>query len=260
MDKITGNIPKDDSKNQQPPKRKRKISFQSEIANKTPKLEPDEVKQNTKSSQQENNLNTDPCGPLNSHAEDKNEVHEEFWIPELHLTVSHKEMLLTPGRGLTRVFVDAAQTLLKKQFNAKGLQSVVKEQFIPVSGPSVQFHVDYKRAHVFLSCYRKDHVEIVDSWKYFPSEEPLKHIRRIYKKVVSRPLKTLKFAHADRQVDGSRNCVIYSIANAYEILSNGNVCCKYDHGKMREHLFKCLENGEITEFPKIPQDITENRE
>ena len=48
----------------------------------------------------------------------------KMWIPELELSSSDKEILLSPTAWLTDSIIDAAQNLLKKEFPVPGLQSV----------------------------------------------------------------------------------------------------------------------------------------
>ena len=48
------------------------------------------------------------------------------------------------------------------------------------------------------------------------------------------------------------DCGLYAIGNATEILHGYNpIQCEYDTGVMRKHLIKCLEEGEIEQFPKM---------
>ncbi|KAE8622394.1 hypothetical protein XENTR_v10005224 [Xenopus tropicalis] len=178
---------------------------------------------------------------------------KKLWIPELNLRIRHKVMLQTPKQLLTYRIIDAAQTLLNQQFKTEGLQPCMTpwDKMNPVSGPAVQIHGDIEAGHCFTTCYRKDRVEIADSKPTYISSTVEKQIEHIYQIVVPDPLNNMEYMRVDRQPRGSNDCVIYATAFAYELLSNGNVHCRFDNAKMREHFIKCLESRRITAFPKI---------
>ncbi|KAE8601137.1 hypothetical protein XENTR_v10013548 [Xenopus tropicalis] len=173
------------------------------------------------------------------------------WIPELNLTQQHKNDLR--GREcLDDRIIDAAQSLLKIQFGAEGLQSCLLSQlgFNPVKGPSVQIHYDSLEKHWLTSCFTMDHVEIADSAKikhYCTSLR--KQINDCYSALVSDPEGTMEILDVDEQ-DNTHDCGVYAIANAYEFLSGGNPICKYDRKKMRGHLIRCFERRKFSAFPK----------
>ncbi|KAE8601136.1 hypothetical protein XENTR_v10013547 [Xenopus tropicalis] len=173
------------------------------------------------------------------------------WIPELNLTQQHKNDLR--GREcLDDRIIDAAQSLLKIQFGAEGLQSCLLSQlgFNPVKGPSVQIHYDSLEKHWLTSCFTMDHVEIADSAKikhYCTSLR--KQINDCYSALVSDPEGTMEILDVDEQ-ENNYDCGVYAIANAYEFLSGGNPICKYDRKKMRGHLIRCFERRKFSAFPK----------
>ncbi|KAE8595662.1 hypothetical protein XENTR_v10015834 [Xenopus tropicalis] len=174
------------------------------------------------------------------------------WLPQLGLFQEDK-MILQSEEFLNNQIVDAAQSLLKSQFKTEGLQSIINSiySFNPVHGKSVQLHFDPERLHCFVSCFRKNHVEIADSGS-FPglSQSAQRQIKECYKDVVQDPIKTMTFLKVDTQPN-NYDCGVYAIAYAYELLSRtGNPTCKFQSFKMRKHLIRCLENGRITAFPR----------
>ncbi|OCT59208.1 hypothetical protein XELAEV_18001161mg [Xenopus laevis] len=183
--------------------------------------------------------------------EEKNWNRNNDWIPELNLKLQHKKALQSTEL-LDDVIIDAAQNLLKKQFNCEGLQSSVlcQIQFYPVYGPSVQIHYDMN--HWLTSCLKQHHVEIADSLgRRYLTDTMKKQIRECYGgAVTSDPVQMTEILDVDRQPN-SHDCGVYAIANAYEFLANGNPTCKYDNKEMRKHLSDCFEKREITAFPKI---------
>ncbi|OCT94209.1 hypothetical protein XELAEV_18011877mg [Xenopus laevis] len=207
-------------------------------------------------SDEEKQKSTKPCIPVNSN-ESANDippsVQESFWIPELNLRMRHKAMLQTDTAALSTIVLDAAQKLLKEQFKAEGLQPCMTplSNLHCVSGPAVQIHADTETDHCYTSCYRKHRVEIADSDPFCISGSVCQQIERIYQNVVPDPLRSVAYLIVDRQRPDSSDCVLYAVAFAYELLSNGNVHCRFDGEKMREHLLNCLENRRITAFPKM---------
>ncbi|OCT60408.1 hypothetical protein XELAEV_18046429mg [Xenopus laevis] len=175
---------------------------------------------------------------------------DDDWIPELNLKQQHKKEL-QGTELLDDQIIDAAQNLLKKQFNCEGLQSSLlsQVQFYPVYGPSVQIHYDMN--HWLTSCLKQHHVEIADSLgRRYLTDVMKKQIRECYGgAVTSDPVQMTKILDVDRQPN-CHDCGVYAIANAYEFLANGNPTCKYNNKKMRKHLSHCFERREITAFPK----------
>uniref|UniRef100_A0A1B8Y9J4 Uncharacterized protein n=1 Tax=Xenopus tropicalis TaxID=8364 RepID=A0A1B8Y9J4_XENTR len=170
------------------------------------------------------------------------------WLPDLLLTKRHKKELQA-NDWLDDRIIDAAQNLLKKQFNAEGLQSCLLSEieFEPVRGPSVQIHFDSTRQHWLTSCFRHDHVEIADSLNTANLPKTVKkQVIECYGKLT---VITIKRLNVDQQRNG-RDCGVYAIANAFEFLSNRDPTCRYNQTRMRQHLIECLERGEITAFPK----------
>ena len=54
------------------------------------------------------------------------------------------------------------------------------------------------------------------------------------------------------QQSNTSDCVVYSLAIAFDICSNNNPCSvEYDNNKVREHLMKCIEECEFSRFPVI---------
>ncbi|OCT94136.1 hypothetical protein XELAEV_18011802mg [Xenopus laevis] len=163
---------------------------------------------------------------------------KSLWIPELGLKRRDYASLHKSNSRLSATVVDAAQKLLKQQFIAEGLQpsKTPWSEICPVSGPAVQIHADIEGKHCFTSCYRG----------------PLKQVEAIYQNVVPDPLNNVVYVKdVKAPPEATNDCILYAIALAYEILSNGNPSCTFDNSKMREHLVKCFIARKITEFPKI---------
>ncbi|OCT76505.1 hypothetical protein XELAEV_18031708mg [Xenopus laevis] len=160
---------------------------------------------------------------------------ESVWIPELNLLMRDKVTLQTPNNPLPCKIVNAAQRLLKLQFETEGLQPSYATWYDmqPVSGPAVQILSDLMAQHCFTTCYRNGGVQVADSNPGYISLPVCDQIEVVYKNV------------------GSYDCVLYAIAFAFELLSNGNVSSNFDNTKMREHLIKCIEDRRIIEFPKM---------
>ncbi|CAH2305888.1 Hypothetical predicted protein [Pelobates cultripes] len=173
------------------------------------------------------------------------------WLPWLNLTQEHKDIIIN-DEWLDDTIIDAAQTLLKKQFDTDGLQSCILAQFgmMPVTREAVQIHYDVNRHHWFTTAFKKGIVEVVDSLRTSRlSPSARREIGQCYGNVMKYPLKRVHMRNVDQQPNYD-DCGVFAIANAFELLSGRNATCKYLHGQMRKHLISCLENGKITEFPK----------
>ncbi|OCT77163.1 hypothetical protein XELAEV_18032359mg [Xenopus laevis] len=180
---------------------------------------------------------------------------EEKRLPGLKLTTRQKQ-ILQGCDWLEDDIIDAAQAMLKRQFGADGLQSVIEAQWqvVPVCGPAVQIHFDSDRNHWLASCFRSDRVEIMDSLKSSKLSNSMKRqIPEYYGEVAPDPLGSLIQLKVHQQPNGN-DCGVYAIANVCELLANGDPTgCRYDEKRMRQHLIECLERGEITPFPKEAQ-------
>ncbi|KAE8579551.1 hypothetical protein XENTR_v10024088 [Xenopus tropicalis] len=175
----------------------------------------------------------------------------DAWIPELNLTQEHK-MALRGREYLDDRIIDAAQSLLKIQFETEGLQSCLLSQigFHAVKGPSVQIHYDSVQRHWLTSCFKMDHVEIADSAVTKQHCTSLrKQINECYSELVNDPEATMEILDVDQQAD-IYDSGVYAIANAFEFLSGGNPICKYDEKKMKRHLIRCFNRRKFTAFPK----------
>ncbi|CAH2273345.1 hypothetical protein XENTR_v90030153mg [Pelobates cultripes] len=173
------------------------------------------------------------------------------WLPWLNLTHEHKDIIIN-DKWLDDTIIDAAQTLLKMQFDTDGLQSCVLAQIgmTPVTREAVQIHYDANRHHWFTTAFKKGIVEVVDSLRTSHlSSSARREIGQFYGNVMKNPLKRVHMRKVDQQPNYD-DCGVFAIANAFELLSGRNATCKYLHHQMRKHLISCLENGKITEFPK----------
>ncbi|OCT61088.1 hypothetical protein XELAEV_18047116mg, partial [Xenopus laevis] len=188
------------------------------------------------------------------------ENRNDDWIPELNLKQQHKKVL-QGTEWLDDEIIDAAQNLLRKQFNCEGLQSSLlsQMQFYPVYGPSVQIHYDMN--HWLTSCLKQHHVEIADSLgRRYLTDAIKKQIRECYGgAVMSDPVQMTIILDVDQQPN-SFDCGVYAIANAFEFLSNRTPSCKYNQTKMRRHLICCFEKGRFTAFPKRIDENHDNSE
>ena len=55
-----------------------------------------------------------------------------------------------------------------------------------------------------------------------------------------------------QQQEGTVDCGLFAIANAIEVCQGNNPeHVKFDQEKMRSHLLECLNNEQLTVFPKI---------
>ncbi|XP_063812453.1 uncharacterized protein LOC135050168 [Pseudophryne corroboree] len=177
-----------------------------------------------------------------------------MWLP--HLGLSQRDRLtILNDQGISIPIIDAAQYILRKQFNVEGLQPAVLGEtgsFSSISGPSIQIHPDKDDKHFYVSCFRNGQVQIADSdgWRLTPSGS--RQLQDLYQAVVPKDLLTnINILNVEQQRPDSMDCGLYSIANVVEFLFTGDFPRRrFSQRKLRQHLIKCLEDGEFTPFPK----------
>ena len=60
-----------------------------------------------------------------------------------------------------------------------------------------------------------------------------------------------------QQQTGSDDCGLFAIALAEVAARGGSMSSvKFDQAKMRQHFAECLQNGELTAFPLVHEEIT----
>ncbi|OCT73403.1 hypothetical protein XELAEV_18036380mg [Xenopus laevis] len=170
---------------------------------------------------------------------------EEKQLPELKLTALQKQ-ILQGCDWLEDDIIDVAQAMLKWQFGADGLQSIIEAQWqvVPVPVPAVQIQLDRDLNHYLKS------PKLSNSMK--------RQIREYYWEVAPDPLGSLIQLKVHQQPNGN-DCGVYAIANVCDLLANRvPTGCRYDKKRMRQHLIECLERGEITSFPKKAQSSSQS--
>ncbi|KAK2166730.1 hypothetical protein LSH36_36g06030 [Paralvinella palmiformis] len=184
---------------------------------------------------------------------DIQEQADSFWIPQLHLTKSDREELLS-GEMLTDKHIFAAQKLLSQQTpHISGLQDPVMSQigFKPVHRESLQIHHTRGLHWVMSSWTPGDLVHVYDTLYDFVSQDLLRQLEEIY---VDAPrgedghvLYDMPPVHKQH---GCRDCGLFAVALATELCTGTDVTkVHFDQSKMREHLYKCLRKRQIEPFP-----------
>ena len=123
--------------------------------------------------------------------------------------------------------------------------------FQPVHQDHIQLLYD-GGSHWFLSFCSSGRVQICDSLKSTLNRSSMKSVYSLYKNVVGESGKVMPtFLPVHKQPDGF-NCGPFAIAYAAEILDGKSPMeAIFDVKKMRQHLIRCLQEKNLSPFPKI---------
>ncbi len=174
------------------------------------------------------------------------------WIPDLGLTETDRDTLLSSTAWLTNSIINAAQSLLKKvNPRMPGLQSVtlgLTMSFDVEPGEFVQIlHNGCGHWHT-ISTVGTQHpeVQVYDSmYTCCPTA-----CKALIASLLATNRSAIELKYMDVQMQlGSYDCSLFAIAFA-AALAYGNQpgLFLFDQEKMRLHLRKCLEDGQITHF------------
>lgn len=176
----------------------------------------------------------------------------EFWIKELLLFPSDKQVLLSPVQWLNDNIINAAQKLCDAT-DSKGFQDVLLRQLKPIE-PEHSFiqilHVDSVHWITVsnMKC-KNNEVVIYDSRYTGLSLKSKLHVSSLMQK---HNITHLKFLVASLcQQEDSCSCGLYAIATATELAFGSDpIVCQWNKSHMRSHLVQCLESKVMKPFPK----------
>jgi hypothetical protein len=175
--------------------------------------------------------------------------HIENWIPNLNLKLKEKEILQSNG-WLNDNIMDAASSILKRKFPIiSGLDNVSFSihGFVYIPTEAMQFH-NLNNNHWILSSSIGGGIKVYDSMSSPPSAELKRQLCELYSPDDGQP--SFKQVHGQQQV-GSNDCGLFSIAHAIDLLEGNDITrIIYDQFQMRKHLITCLENNNLTPFPR----------
>lgn len=165
---------------------------------------------------------------------------------------------------LNDAHMNAAQTLIRKQFAVAGLQHTLVAQAPDgmLSGfdakdaerPSLQIH-HTAAAHWDVSGWIAQQVYFLDSIYSVPNE----YVRMQLVQCYGKGQEVLPFTvQPSQQQTGGRQCGDFSICNIFELARGTSPADlsgkRFDQQKMRDHLLQCFEAGKLTPFPELSAD------
>ena len=194
-------------------------------------------------------LTSDMCGLQSVSA-------ESLWVVcnGFRLTTKEKQ-LLDNGGELTDRIIDAACSLLKKQFPYYGgLQTTLLQQrsrALSQSSNAMQvIHVHERRHWAVISTIGCDNstVKYYDSFYRDISVQTVQTIVSLLN-----PCKSINAQIMDVQPQkGAADCGLYCLSYCVSLACKNDPCVfVYRQNEMRSHLVSCLENGILTEFPVV---------
>jgi hypothetical protein len=161
------------------------------------------------------------------------------------------DSILDAAAKLVRKCQAAAESKLR-QFGA--MQDTQRDGFNPVPNvEAVQFH--HNREHHWLLSTNIDcRVSVLDSFFGRPNQHIRKQLLDLYSPF--RPAKLeIRYETVQRQ-DGGVQCGDFAIAFLFELAHGISIdqlaSIRFDQRKMRTHLIRCFEQGEVLRFPQMP--------
>ncbi len=190
-------------------------------------------------------IDVDTCTPKSTEI--------QYWIPELHLTVNDREVLLNPLGWLTDNLINAAQELIKRASPAvPGLQDVIKGAILSYDVESAEFVQILHNHHghwLTVSTIGTVHpvVNVYDSMYRSVSTGVKAQIATLLHTKAKEI--TLNFMNVHIQAGGC-DCGLFAIANATALaFGHSPGLFQYNQPQMRQHLLSCFQNQAITIFP-----------
>ena len=195
----------------------------------------------------------------------KHKTNPSIWIrctrhPSLKLKVKelglskHDEQVLSSGEWLNDQLIQAAMTLLRKQFpDQNGLQStqILARNLQWLSSNTDFVQISYiSQSHWVCASNIFSSPEVCDLYDSMPpvySSTLTSQVAAIMK--CQSPC--FKLRHIDVQhQSGGQDCGLFAIAFMYALCAGKDPhLCYFDQSQMRSHLHSCLQNQTMSEFP-----------
>ena len=162
--------------------------------------------------------------------------------------------ILTGNEWLNTSIMDAAQFMIARSIGSLH-QSVIycrkPEKFTPVAADHLQL-IHNGKDHWILTRSINCRVQIFDSMRKKKQNGIIQRsIQCLYTLYKTEGGITADLMNVQAQTDYF-NCGVFAIAYAADILSGiSPIMSVYDVDKMRSHFIKCLEEEELTPFPKL---------
>ena len=182
--------------------------------------------------------------------QDNRKEDDEYWIAELGLRYTHRDMLLSPTEWLDDTVIDTAQKLLMVKHKHGLLSPLIlaagNYEPPPRDTDTVQIHHDGKRAHWFTTCRKGRYLRLYDSLQGQLGDEMKRQLRKYYR------LKNGGLIQVEpvQQQTNSYDCGLFAIANATALVYAQNPARQvYLAKRMRQHLLNCFEERKLVPFP-----------
>ena len=182
-----------------------------------------------------------------------------WWVKndQYNLTKEEKDILLDDRSRLNDNLIDAAQKLICKSLdNLECYQTVLNSQkkdvtFFAVTKDHIQIMYDGKD-HWLLSFIVDGRVQVFDILGTNLSIVTRRCLKALYSMHLDQNGKlNVALLPVQRQSDGN-NCGLFAIAFAADIMYGlSPMESFYDTAQMRNHLISCLENSDLSPFPKL---------
>ena len=204
---------------------------------------------------------TEPCQPnaqdgaIDADAVAETEPKQELWVDSPRLYACDRQELEDTSSCLSDRILNAAQTLLRRQFpSAGGLKDTLLlgagDDVVQPGDKFVQCVHDAVKEHWItvssLGCV-SDEVKVYCSAHLTPSPQCIKTISLYYR--TSLKQLTLRVMNVSKQ-QGGVDCGLFAIAYATTLLNGMDpVNVVFTQARMRQHVIAALEAGTLSEFP-----------
>ncbi|XP_019861172.1 PREDICTED: uncharacterized protein LOC109589556 [Amphimedon queenslandica] len=187
---------------------------------------------------------------------------DHWWQKSLNLKFSDLNCIVQ-GFMLQDTIINAAQSILKKQFPFKGgFQSTLNGQrqrklfdTLPFDSHSIQILHTGNYHWICVEIAQKE-VKVMDSLgeSLDLNDHTLIQIASLVKSEMTSII--IQQVSTQQQL-GVRDCGLFAIAYSLEIcLGSRTLHQRFDQNRMRHHLIECLENHHFTPFPKTTAHVS----
>ena len=170
------------------------------------------------------------------------------------------KILSSPTIWLDDKVIHKAQQLIKKKFpNIDGFQDpVLYDHFVPVKGKFVQVLNVNKNHWVCVAGDGNNEIHIYDSLLIKIDIKSMHVIAKMLK--CEGEVFLTKTVPVQKQSNSS-DCGLFALAFAFDLASNLDPSIiSYNEEILRKHLLACIENEEITEFPKTNEWLARTKD
>ena len=172
----------------------------------------------------------------------------------------YTKILSSPTKWIDDKVINKAQQLIKEKFpNIDGFQDpVLYDHFVPAKGKFVQVLNVNKNHWVCVAGEGNNEIHIYDSLLIKINNKSMQAIAKMLK--YEDEVFLTKTLPVQKQSNSS-DCGLFALTFAFDLANNLDPSLiTYNEKILRKHLLACIENEEITEFPKTNEWLARTKD